>query len=88
MGEVLVVFKLLPEDSDTDMDALKNSVKESLESICEINTIEEMDIGYGLKAVKLSVIVPDEEGKIGAVEDKLHTVKGVGQIDTEDVTLT
>lgn len=88
MGEVLVVFKILPEDSDTSIVKLKESVTETLEGICEINSIEETDIGYGLKALKLSVLVPDEEGKIGVVEDRLQSVEGVGQIDTEDVTLT
>ncbi len=88
MGEVLVVFKILPEDSDTSIEDLKNSVKSSLEGVCEINSLEETDIGYGLKAVRLSVLVPDEEGKIGTVEEKLQSVSGVGQIDTEDVTLT
>lgn len=88
MGEVLVVFKILPEDSGTDIESLKSSVKTAIEGICEINKIEETDIGYGLKAVRLEVIVPDEEGKIGAVEDRLQSTGGVGQVDTEDVTLT
>lgn len=88
MGEVLVVFKVLPEDSETSIEDLKVSVKNSLEGVCEINNVEETDIGYGLKALRLSVIVPDEEGKIGAVEERLQSVTGVGQIDTEDVTLT
>ncbi len=88
MGEVLVVFKILPEDSETSIEKLKESVKGAVESVCEINKIGEIDIGYGLKAVRLEVIVPDEEGKIGVVEEKLQNTSGVGQVDTEDVTLT
>lgn len=88
MGEVLVVLKILPEDSETVIGDLSDSIKRTLEGVCEINSIEETDIGYGLKALKLSVIVPDEEGKIGIVEDKIQNIEGVGQIDTEDVTLT
>lgn len=88
MGEVLVVFKILPEDSDTSIDLLMTSVRDAVESVCEINRISEVDIGYGLKAVRLEIIVPDQEGKLGVVEERLQGVDGVGQIDTEDVTLT
>lgn len=87
MGDVAVVFKILPTDSDIDTEKLKNSVEGELKGVCEINKIELQEIGFGLKAVRLEIIVPDEEGKIDAVESKLASVEGVGQVDTEDVTL-
>ena len=42
---------------------------------------------YFVPFIRMEVIVPDEEGKIGAVESKPQSVDGAGQIDTEEVTL-
>ena len=87
MGDVAVVLKILPSDSDVNVTYMMAAVKEALEGICELNKIEEQEVAFGLKAIRLEVIVPDEEGKIGAVESKLQSVDGVGQVDTDEVTL-
>jgi elongation factor 1-beta len=87
MGDVAVVLKILPSDSDVNVKLMMSAVKEALKGICEINKIEEQEVAFGLKAIRLEVIVPDEEGKIGAVESRLQSVDGVGQVDTDEVTL-
>jgi elongation factor 1-beta len=87
MGDVAVVFKILPGDAETDMKKLSSDVREKIKGLCEINKIEMQEIGFGLSAIRLEVIVPDEEGKITTVEDILGKIDGVGQVDTEDVTL-
>ncbi|MGC8515962.1 MAG: elongation factor 1-beta [Thermoplasmata archaeon] len=87
MGDVAVVLKILPSDSDVNVTAMMAAVKEALNGICELNKIEEQEVAFGLKAIRLEVIVPDEEGKIGAVESRLQSVDGVGQVDTDEVTL-
>jgi elongation factor 1-beta len=87
MGDVAVVFKILPGDAETDMKKLSSDVREKIKDLCEINRIEMQEIGFGLSAIRLEVIVPDEEGKITRVEDILGKIDGVGQVDTEDVTL-
>lgn len=88
MGDVLVSFKILPADENTDLQMIRESIETELSDVCQIAEIGEVEIGYGLKAVSLKVIVPDEEGKIGSVEEKLQSINGVGQVDTEEVTLT
>lgn len=87
MGDVAVVLKVLPEDSELDINLLKTSVEEEVRGVCKLNKSELQEIGFGLKAIRLEVIVPDEEGKIDKVETSISRIKGVGQVDTEDVTL-
>jgi len=87
MGEVMVTFKVLPADSDTDINVLKRSASESIKELCSLDNLAVVDIGYGLKALKLTIRVADEEGKIGVIEDKLGSLPEVGQVDTEEVTL-
>ncbi len=87
MGDVAVLLKILPTDVELDIDALKDKVVGSVKPMCEVNKVELQEIGFGLKAIKLQVIVPDEEGKIDKVEQTISSVEGVGQVDTEEVTL-
>ncbi len=87
MGDVAVVLKVLPEDSDLDMEKLKGEIEGEIRNICKLNKSELQEIGFGLKAIRLEVIVPDEEGRIDKVEANISRVKGVGQVDTEDVSL-
>ncbi|MCL4451020.1 MAG: elongation factor 1-beta [Candidatus Thermoplasmatota archaeon] len=87
MGDVAVVLKILPSDSDVNVRSMMSAVEQALKGVCELNKIEEQEVAFGLKAIRLEVIVPDEEGKIGAVESRLQAVDGVGQVDTDEVTL-
>ncbi len=87
MGDVAVLLKILPTDVELDIEALKEKVVESVKPLCEVNKVELQEIGFGLKAIKIQVIIPDEEGKIDKVEQTISSVEGVGQVDTEEVTL-
>ena len=87
MGDVAVVLKILPESADVSMEDLLGKIREKIKPLCEINKSYLEEIGFGLKAIKFEVIVPDEEGKIDRVEEAISAINGVAQVDSEDVTL-
>ncbi|MGC8609057.1 MAG: elongation factor 1-beta [Thermoplasmata archaeon] len=87
MGDVLVTFKVLPKDSDTDIAGMENKITEKLNGICTVNKTEIKDIGFGVKYLHLEVIVDDSEGKIDRVESAISKVPEVGEISTENVSL-
>ncbi len=87
MGDVAVVLKVLPEDTDIPVEKLKDQITSRIKGLCEVNKVDIEEIGFGLKAIKFQVIVPDEEGKIDRVEQAISGISGVGQVDAEDVTL-
>ena len=87
LGDVAVVFRILPEKPDENIDELASRVREKVTGKCEINKVITEEIAFGLKAIRLEIIVPDEEGLMGAIESDLASVSGVSQVDTEDVTL-
>ena len=87
MGDVAVVLKVLPESADVSMEDLLDKIREKIKPLCEINKSYLEEIGFGLKAIKFEVIVPDEEGKIDRVEEAISAINGVAQVDSEDVTL-
>lgn len=71
MGDVILVYKVLPADP-----AGLAKVKKALEAI-GAKRIEEEPIGFGIVSLKVTAIVPDESGVQDAFEEKLGSVKGV-----------
>ena len=87
MGDVAVVIRVLPDDTERDIEEIMGKARHQLDGQCTINKMEIQEVAFGLKAVRLEIIIPDEEGKIDRVESILSGIEGVGQVDTEDMTL-
>lgn len=82
---VLATFKIMPESPDVDLTRLKSEIKNL--KIGEIKDIKEEPIGFGLKAMKILILVPDEGGLIEEIEQQLSKLKGVRTAENEGVTL-
>jgi translation elongation factor aEF-1 beta len=79
MGKISCVYKVMPEDAETDLDEIKEDIKE----LIDVEDIGEEDVAFGLKAIKVSTITTDEEGGTDAVEEKLDELEGVQSIELE-----
>lgn len=81
MGDVVVLFKVMPEDTETDLDAIKDSIQQEV----DVDGMEEEEVAFGLKAVKVSSIIPDDAGGPDAVQDTLAGIDGVRSVEIEDM---
>ena len=79
MGEISCVYKVMPEDAETDPESIKEQVKD----LIDVQDMGEEEVAFGLKAVKFSCITTDEEGGTDAVEEKLEQVENVQSIELE-----
>lgn len=79
MGKISCVYKLMPENDETDLEEIKEEVRNRI----DVEDIGEEDVAFGLKAVKVSTITTDEEGGTDAVEEKLEGMAGVQSIELE-----
>lgn len=75
MGKVILVFKVLPEDMK-----MFDRIKEEIAKL-KPERIEEDPIAFGLKALQLTFIVPDEGGVQDKLENKIRAVKGVSDLE-------
>ncbi len=80
MGEVVAVIRVMPEDPDK-FEAMKAKVEESVKA----EKIEEEPIAFGLKALKVTVVVKDEEGGTEAIEEKLKGIPEVSDVQVIDL---
>jgi len=81
MGEVAVTFRIMPKDADVDLRGIEKDVR----SLAEVRSVELEPVAFGLKALRVLVVVPDAAGGTEEVERRLREIKGVGNIQAVDV---
>jgi len=79
MGDIACVYKVMPEDAETDLETIKDQLRELL----DVNDMGEEDVAFGLKAVKVSCVTTDEEGGTDAVEEKLEQLENIQSYELE-----
>ncbi|MEM5872056.1 MAG: elongation factor 1-beta [Candidatus Aenigmatarchaeota archaeon] len=80
MGDVIVVFRITPENME-DFAEIKNELEK-----LKPQRLEEEPLAFGLKAWKFTKLVPDEEGKLSELEEKLSKIKGIQSIDIIEIS--
>jgi translation elongation factor aEF-1 beta len=84
MGIALFKFKLMPESPEIDFEDLKKVATDSIEKITgKITGFEEQEIGFGLKALIVSVRIQEAVGS-DSVENALNSLPGVSSMDMID----
>jgi elongation factor 1-beta len=84
MGDVALILRVMPESPEVDLEALKGEIKKI---VPRVQQIVEEPIGFGLKALKLVVVVSDQGGETDAVEGKISGLKGVERAEIVELTL-
>jgi elongation factor 1-beta len=80
VGEVAVLFRLMPQSVETDMKALGDSLRGALPASVKVRGIQVKDIAYGLRALLVSVIMPDTGGVLEATEHALAKLPPVESV--------
>lgn len=81
MGDIGVLLKLMPEDTETDLERIKDEIKNRI----SYEEIKEEDVAFGLKAIKVLTVVEDKKGGTSELEEKLSDIEGVRELEVEDV---
>lgn len=76
----------MPESVEVSMEKLKADIKK-LKIIGQIKDMKEEPVAFGLKALKVLTILPDEGGLTDKIEEAVRKVKGVQSAETVGVTL-
>ncbi|MDY6770220.1 MAG: elongation factor 1-beta [Candidatus Nanohaloarchaea archaeon] len=81
MGEVAVVLKVMPEDTETDLDRLADGIRSEI----DVEDLQHEEVAFGLTALQVSTIVDDDEGGTDAIESALRGLDGVRSVEVEDM---
>jgi translation elongation factor EF-1beta len=80
MGEVAIVYKIIPEPEKRE--EIKNKLTEA-----GAKEIKEEEIGFGITAFKVAFVMQDEPGKVEELEAKIESIEGVNSIQVEGTSL-
>ena len=82
MGKIVIAFKIFPSESSVDLNLLKEKITKELSDIASIQRFAEEPIAFGLSALVVNMVLPEEEGILDKTEKKLTDMEEVGQIQT------
>jgi translation elongation factor aEF-1 beta len=87
MGEVIALIRLMPDGliSDKDMDLISGEVKKVVQKPARLGRVEIKEIAFGLRGLDVTVAVPDVEGGLDPIVEKLGKIKKVDNVEVVDV---
>lgn len=88
MGKVMVTARVMPSSLEVDLKKLEERVREVIEEKGKFAGSEVQPIAFGLKALVVYFLVPDEEGHLGEIEERVKGLEGVESFDVTDLRRT
>jgi len=85
MGNVVLILRVMPKSPDVDLEDLKSRLRAEVKGLQDIR---EEPIGFGLKALKIAVVVSDAGGESDAIEAQIMALDGVERAEIIELTLT
>ncbi|MBP1661801.1 MAG: Elongation factor 1-beta [Thermoplasmatales archaeon] len=87
MGEVIALIRLMPDGviTDKDMDSITEEVKKVVQKPARLGRVEVKQIAFGLRGLDVTVAVPDVEGGLDPIVEKLGKIKKVDNVEVVDI---
>ena len=82
MANVLVKIKVMPEGLEVNLDNLENEIKNKISP----NKIEREPIAFGLEAILVTKIIPDDAKYLEEIETKIKQIEGVSSVETIEIS--
>ena len=86
MAKMFLTIKIMPEDTNTDLEKIRSKAKEiSKEFDAELLDKDQIEpVAFGLKALKLMFLLDESKGSEELTE-KLSTIEGVSSANVTDM---
>lgn len=86
MGEVVAVYKIMPENPETDLDTLRSEIEALVPDEANVEGTDTEAVAFGLEALMVTITMPDsEEVSPDDMEASFAKVDGVESVSLDDV---
>jgi len=86
MGSYVIRLKVLPSDTATEHERIVKSVSDALPAGAQVRNKRVEPIAFGLSAIILDIVAPEQEGIIDTIEERVSTAPLVGQYELMGVS--
>ena len=86
MARLVARIKILPADSETDMDLLANVLKSKVPEGMELKAHAKEPIAFGLNALVGDFLLDDAEGEMEKLEESIKKIDGAGEIQVMNIS--
>ena len=83
MGRVFMKLRIMPKDVDVDLEALKDAVNAVKPEKVEIADFGIQPIAFGLRALLVAAVMPDEEGIGDRLIEEIQKIDDVESVEIE-----
>jgi elongation factor 1-beta len=87
MGKVYMKLRVMPEDVDVDLEKVYEKIKEVAPENVEIKDYKIQPIAFGLKALLVVAVMPDEGGIGDQLVERIQSIEGVESVEVEATEL-
>jgi elongation factor 1-beta len=81
VGQVAVLFRLMPHGVDTDLKEVAKGVQGALPAGVTIRGMQSKDIAYGLRSLLVSVVMDDVSGLLDRTEQAFAKIPHVESVE-------
>ena len=81
MGQVAVLFRLMPKGVDTDVEGMEKEVRGAVPAGVKVRGTQVRDIAFGLRSLLVSVVMDDTGGVLESTENALARLPGVESVE-------
>lgn len=86
MSKLIARIKMLPSESDADIDSIPNILKETLPEGFKLLAHKKEPIAFGLYSLLADFTLDDSEGQMELLEESIRKVEAVGEIEVINVS--
>ena len=87
MAQVVVTFRIMPQNIDIDLSHLETKAKKEIVNFCNAKEFKTQiqPIAFGLKALNIIFVMDEIKGSTEALENKISQIEGVESVEVTDV---
>lgn len=87
MTSVVVTLRIMPKSPETNLAPIEKQAKEHISRFTGNDEfrVEIKPIAFGLKAIDITFLTPEEKGSTEEVEKKVAAIEGVNSAEVTDV---
>lgn len=86
MANVLITFKIMMESPEIDLATVESAATKTITDYgAKVLKAEQEPVAFGLKAVKLIIIMDEKKGDTEPLENKIKEIQGVRNIEVTDI---